>query len=434
MSVVQVVWATVVVLRRYMSLENQVATLVSTTTALQNTVAGELTKVRAENSALRAVTVAKSGDSMSGPLALPSINTNSDSIVNGLTIGRGASNAPTNTVIGSLAGTIVGGASLTCFGHRSLGAANTGSWNTAIGNQCLSANTSGYSLTAVGHGALTANTTGINNSAVGSRALLNNIGGNSNSAMGAGALEDNTTGLSNTGVGTQALASNTTGLGNTALGVQASFGNLTANYNTAVGVNTLNANVSFDNCSGLGKGAQVSGSNQVQLGDASTTTFCYGPVQNRSDARDKTDIQPTSLGLEFIKALTPRDFRWDMRESYRTPMPEPLSEEASEEEKSAYNAAFRDWQEKNKFANLTHDGSKKKKRIHHGLIAQEVAEVIRTTNKDFGGFQDHKISGGDDVLSIGYDELIAPLIKAIQELDKANEELRTRIATLEARK
>lgn len=35
---------------------------------------------------------------------------------------------------------------------------------------------------------------------------------------------------------------------------------------------------------------------------------------------------------------------------------------------------------------------------------------------DFGGYQDHSINGGDDVLSIGYEELISPLIKAVQEL------------------
>ncbi len=35
---------------------------------------------------------------------------------------------------------------------------------------------------------------------------------------------------------------------------------------------------------------------------------------------------------------------------------------------------------------------------------------------DFGGYQDHSVKGGDDVLSIGYEEMIAPLIKAIQEL------------------
>lgn len=42
---------------------------------------------------------------------------------------------------------------------------------------------------------------------------------------------------------------------------------------------------------------------------------------------------------------------------------------------------------------------------------------------EFGGFQDHLLSGGDDVLSIGYDELIGPLIKAIQELSARLSEL-----------
>ena len=69
-----------------------------------------------------------------------------------------------------------------------------------------------------------------------------------------------------------------------------------------------------------------------------------------------------------------------------------------------------------KLENITHDGSKKRSRYHHGLIAQEVKAVLDAKKIDFGGFQDHKIAGGDDVLSIGYDELIAPMIKAIQEL------------------
>ena len=52
---------------------------------------------------------------------------------------------------------------------------------------------------------------------------------------------------------------------------------------------------------------------------------------------------------------------------------------------------------------------------HHGLIAQEVRDVLATQGIDFGGFQDHAVNGGEDVLSLGYDELIAPMIKAIQE-------------------
>src|SRR3546814_13145999 len=60
----------------------------------------------------------------------------------------------------------------------------------------------------------------------------------------------------------------------------------------------------------------ISGANQVQLGDSATTSYVYGTVQNRSDARDKADIRDTQLGLDFIKALRPVDYRWDMREDY----------------------------------------------------------------------------------------------------------------------
>ena len=77
-----------------------------------------------------------------------------------------------------------------------------------------------------------------------------------------------------------------------------------------------------------------------------------------------------------------------------------------------------EWLESVKLDNLTHDGTHTRNRYHHGLIAQEVQDL----GIDFGGFQDHKINGGQDVLSIGYDELIAPMIKAIQEL-KAEIEL-----------
>ena len=136
--------------------------------------------------------------------------------------------------------------------------------------------------------------------------------------------------------------------------------------------------------------AQVTGSNQVQLGDASTTTYAYGAVQNRSDVRDKADIQDTKLGLSFIQKLRPVDFKWDMREDYR-----------------------KDGED---LGDITHDGSKKRTRYHHGLIAQEVENVIKDTGIDFGGYQDHSTKGNDDVKSIGYEELVAPMIKAIQEL------------------
>jgi hypothetical protein len=121
-----------------------------------------------------------------------------------------------------------------------------------------------------------------------------------------------------------------------------------------------------------------------------------------------------------------------MREDYRPEAPKSvdkpaeLKEDASDEEKAkyteelaaynAYKVELDKWLEDVKLANITHDGSKKRSRFHHGLIAQEVKAVLDAKGIDFGGFQDHSVKGGDDVLSIGYEELIAPMLKAIQEL------------------
>jgi hypothetical protein len=128
-----------------------------------------------------------------------------------------------------------------------------------------------------------------------------------------------------------------------------------------------------------------------------------------------------------------------MREAYRVEAPtrvdkpSKLGDNASEEEISNYNTKLAEynaytveldqWLESSKLANITHDGSKKRSRYHHGLIAQEVKTVLDQQGIDFGGYQDHTINGGDDVRSIGYAELIAPMIKAIQELKARIEEL-----------
>ena len=252
--------------------------------------------------------------------------------------------------------------------------------------------------TAVGHNSLQSNTSGYNNTAVGLNSLLANTTGNNNTAVGLISLNANTTGTYNVGIGVNALLVNTTGSLNTAIGAQA--------------LETGN----FSNCSGVGHYAQVTGSNQVQLGKSTATTYAYGAVQDRSDVRDKADIRDTTLGLEFVNALRPVDFKWDMREDYRPEAPQAPDQDASQEAKVAYQTAKAKWMEDVKLANITHDGSKKRGRYHHGLIAQEVKAVLDSKGIDFGGYQDHSIKGGDDVLSIGYEELIAPMLKAIQEL------------------
>jgi hypothetical protein len=257
---------------------------------------------------------------------------------------------------------------------------------------------------------------------VGRSALQSNTTASDNTAVGRSALLSNTTAFENTALGTEALRDTTTGIRNTALGAFAMLLNTTGANNTAVGLGALASN-NFSNTTGLGFQSRVTGNNQVQLGDGATTTYAFGAVQDRSDARDKTDVRDTVLGLDFITALRPVDFRWDLRDDYRPDPPEVPGAEAEEVEQAAYAGKLKQWAEASKLGNITHDGSKTRTRFHHGLIAQEVAQVIARTGVDFGGYQDHAVKGGDDIRSLGYQEFIAPLIKAVQELAARNDAL-----------
>jgi hypothetical protein len=244
-------------------------------------------------------------------------------------------------------------------------------------------------------------------------------------AIGYGALNSmaSPNQLDNVAIGTYSCKVVTTGFGNTGLGNNSLYQTITGTYNTGIGAGALGSSGDTSNSTGLGRDANVTNSNQVQLGNSSTTTYAYGAVQNRSDIRDKTDITDISLGLSFISSLHPVDYIWDMREDYRQPAPE--EKDYITEEK--FNEAILIWKESIKLSNIVHDGSNKRSRKHHGLIAQEVKSTMDKLGVDFGGYQDHKISGGDDVLSLGYEELIAPMIKAIQELKAEIDNLKAQL-------
>ena len=195
---------------------------------------------------------------------------------------------------------------------------------------------------------------------------------------------------------------------NIAIGLFA-LNNVNTQQNIAIGQYALSYQ-RYSNCIGIGYGVTVTGNNQIQLGDSSTTVYCYGPVQDRSDARDKIDIQDSNHGLDFIKKLRARMWRWNHRERYSTP--------AMDENGKYYRKE------------VPNDGSRAGKRYHYGLIAQELQDILIKNNIDFGGFQDHNINNGEDVMSIGYNELIAPIIKAIQEQQEIIEQLQKDISQL----
>lgn len=278
---------------------------------------------------------------------------------------------------------------------------NFGNNNLAIGWSALEGQVTGSNI-AIGHTAMNGNRTGTLNTAVGSEALFRNVSGNQNVAMGIGTLANIVSGSGNTAVGSYALSSLKAGASrNTALGQDTLLQAVAGNGNTALGYGALADLNGFDDCTGVGVGATVTGSHQLQLGNDTTTVHSFGAVQTRSDARDKADVRDTRLGLNFIRSLRPVDFRWK-------PRLDPASTTAPNETSGI------------------------RTRFHHGLIAQEVQAAAQRTGVSFGGVQDHALSGGRPVMSIGYEELIAPLIKAIQELSDEVDGLRRLVSERQA--
>ena len=287
--------------------------------------------------------------------------------------------------------------------------------NLAIGWSALEVAITGGNC-AVGHASQNASVTATRNTSLGALTLSQNIDGNDNVAIGQETLKNSRGGNGNTACGAFALGQAfDRPTNNTAVGFQALLSSRNGQGCTAVGAGALSVNLAFDNATGIGLNAQVTGSNQLQLGNPETTVHVYAPVQLRSDARDKADIRDTVLGLDFINALRPRDFRWDLRDDYRHV--DKLTTDAAPESLS----------------DVRRDGSQKRARYHQGLIAQELKAAMDELGVDCSAYQDHRIAGGEDVRSIAYDALIPPLIKAIQELTEQNDTLTKRIVLLEER-
>ena len=269
---------------------------------------------------------------------------------------------------------------------------------------------------------------GYRNSIIGDSArTFGSANGSDNTCIGYAAGRDMSTGVYNTQLGSNSQRKVTSGSYGTYVGAQAGYNKTTGNNCTAIGYRAdyylqngnSNTTYGYTNTTCLGNDSRISGSNQVQLGNSSTTTYAYGSVQNRSDARDKTDIRDTLLGLDFINRLRPVDFRWDYRDDYF----DEVSDDEDVVDDTDSNNVFNQYH----LEPVSKDGSRSRTRFHHGLIAQEVKEVMDEIDIDFAGYQDHSFNDGVDVLTIGYTELIGPMIKAIQELKTENDSLRQRL-------
>jgi len=122
-----------------------------------------------------------------------------------------------------------------------------------------------------------------------------------------------------------------------------------------------------------------------------------GTIQT-SDERDKTEIVESPLGLDFVKALKPVAYKFKVG--------------------------------KNEVAEDGTVTSIQGTRQHFGFLAQQVKQSIGDV--DFGGWILTDTKDAESPQGLRYDEFISPLVKAIQEQQVMIEELKAKVAALEA--
>jgi len=146
--------------------------------------------------------------------------------------------------------------------------------------------------------------------------------------------------------------------------------------------------------------------------------------QVSSDERLKTDIADLDYGLDFINDLTPKKFKMGNQTLYRCPESQMVfatnngTEVCStcQDDDEVDNCTLEEFTEA-----ITDDD-----RYGFGFSAQDVNEVLDINTNKVVSHDDDK-----DVYTIGYEQLIAPLVKAVQELSAKNDELESRLTALE---
>ena len=197
-------------------------------------------------------------------------------------------------------------------------------------------------------------------------------------------------------------------------------GNRIGHNNTWIGagsgIDTTLPPTKITNSFAIGRDAKVSASNTGQLGDANVTVYAHKAIAIRSDVRDKADIRDTEFGLDFIMKLRPVDYRLNFRELYKDKVVK-KDDEGNDVEIEV---------------SVPNDGSRKGKRFHCGLIAQEVQATLTSINKDWAGLLDSKFdeTAGNDTYSVIYQELVGPMVKAIQEQQAQIDELKQLVKQL----
>jgi hypothetical protein len=129
-----------------------------------------------------------------------------------------------------------------------------------------------------------------------------------------------------------------------------------------------------------------------------------------SDVRLKKDVSDSPLGLDFINAIRPVNYRWitGRQEVVKDSEGNGIVVGETAEGKPIFEMQAIPGQ-----------------RLHYGFIAQEVKAVLDASGvEDFAGWVQDDVSDPDSTQSLSYEQFIAPLVKAVQQLS-------ARVQTLE---
>lgn len=268
----------------------------------------------------------------------------------------------------------------------------------AIGSGALSNATFPIEMVSVGYGSATYTTTGQNGTSLGAFSLRFNTTGSRNTALGMCSLLKTVTGNNNTGVGQSSGSSLFSGANNTYLGAYAGAP-VGVDGQAPSGRIFVTGTYTHNNVTLVGYNAQASAatiSNEITLGDANVATLrsAVTSITSLSDARDKTNVQPLTLGLNFINTLNPVTYQWDKRE----------------------------WYEGEK------DGSKTAPELNAGFLAQDLQAAQSEFNADYLKLV---YDSNPDKLEATPGNLLFVAIKAMQEMSAKIEVLTDRINLLE---
>ncbi len=335
--------------------------------------------------------------------------TDSSSVIigNNVALNLDSAQAGKNIIYGSDAANILAGSNNVILGHAVGLQIEDGDRNTAIGNNIITdtntndniligagigtvgsladeniiignfsaLNATGTRNTVVGHFGGSNNELGDDNTLFGYRAGRSTEGG-SNAFFGLDAGLNNAAGFDNTFIGTKAGLDNSTGKNNTFVGLRAGDANKTGDEITCIGEGSDVLFDNLNNATAIGQGAIVTTSNAVRIGNTDVNLI-QGEVAftSTSDARLKENISPLTLGLAFINTLRPAIYH--------------------------------------RINNVNED-------LEMGLIAQELqAALDKAGLRKSGMIQEN----ADGIMSVRYNDLIAPIIKSIQELTTKNQQL-----------